>query len=79
MLLISVSKLSGKPEDFPIHSRPAKLDNGAFKVVGPAGIGVLDPGVERPPETYDPGFWKDVSVGKRLGSLILPKIHFCTN
>ena len=41
----------GKPLLFPTQSPgPASWDRDAFKVVGPAGIGVFEPGVLRPPD-----------------------------
>lgn len=45
---------SGKPADLPSQSRlvvPERVLSGVDKLVGPAGIGVLEPGVLMPPET----------------------------
>ena len=58
------------------------------KLVGPAGIGVVEPGVLRPPEAYvaletsgPPVFWANEtpagSVGKISVWSILPEIHRC--
>lgn len=44
---------SGKPADLPSQSKvvlPARVLSGRDKLVGPAGMGVLEPGVLMPPE-----------------------------
>lgn len=49
----SEKKDSGKPADLPSQSRlvfPERVLSGVDKLVGPAGMGVLEPGVLIPPE-----------------------------
>jgi hypothetical protein len=72
---MSVSKFSGNPELLPSQSFPARAERGWLRLVGPAGIGLAELRFEPPDEKEDVAE-KVVSVGKRAGSLILPRIHF---
>lgn len=78
MLRISPSKFSGNPDALPSQSRPARSVIGAFRDVGPAGMG-LETGVDDPPVRYDGPDELLISVGNSVGSLTLPMIHFCTS
>jgi len=73
---MSVSKFSGKPEDLPTQSWPERVDKESVRFVGPTPIGVFVP-VDTP-EEKPPVATVFVSVGKRLASLILLRIHCWT-
>lgn len=66
----------------PTQSRPASVDKGVLRFVGPAGMGVLEFGELSPPEAnvvaLTAGPPVGLSVGKALGSWILPIIHLWT-
>lgn len=78
MVFVSLKKDSGKPAFFPTQSRPESVERGVVRVVGPIGIGVVEPGVLVPDKANIAGELLTGSMGKARGSLSLPTIQRCT-